>query len=106
MNQMGIYSAVVRLMDNQYCEEEASVYQLQYSSPDPDYYNSPIRRSKKPPCDPNGYYPPPPDPADVQHWYVQDRGKRALLHGHRLHGEKTRSAESRKARKRWQNYRQ
>ena len=37
------------LTDNQYYEEETSVYQLQYSSPDPDYYNSPIRRSQKPP---------------------------------------------------------
>ena len=79
---------------------------LQYSSPDPDYYGSPIMRSQKTPNDPNSYYPPPPNPADVQHWYVRGRGKRALLHGHRLFGEKTRSTESRKARKRWQNCRQ
>ena len=59
---------------------------------------------KRHPCDPNGYYPPLPDPADVQHWYMQSRGKRALLYGHRHFGEKTRSAESRKARKRRQNY--
>ena len=91
------------LTDNQYYEEETSAYQLQYSSPDPDYYNPPPNRSQKPPCDPNGYYPPPPDPADVQCWYAQGRQKRALLHGHKLYGEKTRSAENRKARKRWQN---
>ena len=94
------------LTDNQYYEEETSAYQLQYSSLDPNYYNSPPKRSQKPPIDPNGYYPPPPDPADVQHWYVQGRGKRALLHEHRLYGEKARSAESRKASKRQQNYRQ
>ena len=94
------------LSDNQYYEEETPVNQLQYSSPDPDYYGLPTRRSQKACHDPNGYYPLPPDPTDVQHWYAHYRGKRALLHGHRLFGEKTRSAESRKARKRRQNYRQ
>ena len=54
-------------MDNQYYEEETSVYQLQYSSPDPDYYDLPPKRSQKPPHDPNGYYPPLLDPADIQH---------------------------------------
>ena len=56
-------------MDNQYYEE-IPVYQLQYSIPDPDYYGSSTRRSQKPPHDPNGYYPPPPNPADVEHWYM------------------------------------
>ena len=41
------------LTDNQYYEEETSDYQLQYSSPDPDYYGSSTRRSQKPPLDPN-----------------------------------------------------
>ena len=93
-------------MESQYYEEETSAHQLQYYSPDPDYYDSPTGKSQKQSHDPNGYYPPPSDPADVQCMYAQGRGKRALLHGHRLYGEKTRSAESRKARKRWQNYRQ
>ena len=44
-------------MDNQYYEEDTSAHQLQYSSPTPDYYNFPPRRSQKSPCDPNGYYP-------------------------------------------------
>ena len=44
-------------MDNQYYEDDTLAYQLQYSSPDSDYYNSPLRRSQKPPHDPNGYYP-------------------------------------------------
>ena len=47
-----------------------------------------------------------PDQADVQHWHMWSRGRRALLHGHRLYRERTRSAESRKARKRQQNYKQ
>ena len=38
--------------------------------------------------------------ADVQHWHACGRGKHALLLRHRLFGEKTQSAEGRKARKR------
>ena len=94
------------LSDNQYYHEENRINQLQHSRPDPDYYGTPMRRSQKTPHDPNGYYPPPPDPADVQHWHTQEREKCTLLHGHRLFSEKTRSAESKKARKRRQNYRQ
>ena len=41
-----------------------------------------------------------------QTYSTDGRGKCALLHGHRLFGEKTRSAESRKAIKRKQNYKQ
>ena len=58
------------LSANQYYEEETPVNQLQYSRPDPDYYGIPTRRSQKAPHDSNGYYPPPPDPADVQCWYA------------------------------------
>ena len=54
------------LSDNQYYEEENPINQLQYSSPDPDYYRTSTMQSQKAPLDPNGYYPPPPDPADVQ----------------------------------------
>ena len=94
------------LSDNQYYYEENPTNQLQYSSRDPDYYATLSRRSWTQPHDPNGYYPPPPDPVDVQHWYTHGRGKHALLHRHRLFREKTQSAESRKARKRRQNYKQ
>ena len=87
------------LSDNQYYYEENPINQLQYSSPNPDYYGTHTRQSQKKPHDPNSYYPPPPDPADVQHWRTCGRGKHALLHGHRLFGEKTKSAESRKARR-------
>ena len=88
------------LSDNQYYSKENSINQLQYSSPDPDYYGTLSKRSQTQPHDPAGYYPPPPHPADVQHWHACGRGKCTLLHGHRLFGEKTQSAESRKARKR------
>ena len=77
------------LSDNQYYYEENPINQLQYSSPDPDYYRTPSRRSQTQPHDPNGYYPPPSDPVYVQHWHTCGRGKRTLLHGHRLFGEKT-----------------
>ena len=43
------------LSGNQYYEEEIPVTHLQYSSPDPNYYGSSIRRSQKAPHDPNGY---------------------------------------------------
>ena len=88
------------LSDIQYYSKENPINQLQYSRPDPDYYWTPSRRSQTQPHDPAGYYPPPPDPADVQHWHARGRGKHTLLHGHRLFSEKTQSAESRKARKR------
>ena len=88
------------LSDNQYYYKENPINQLQYSNPDPDYYGTLSRRLHTQPHDPNGYYPPPPDPADVQCWYTCGRGKCSLLHGHRLFSEKTRSAESREARKR------
>ena len=94
------------LSDNQYYYEENPINQLQYSSPDPVYYGTPSRRSQTQPHDPAGYYPPPPDPADIQCWHAHGRGKHALLHGHRLFGEKTQSVESRKARKTGQNYKQ
>ena len=63
---MGLYTTVLDLMDNKYYEEETPVNQLQYSSPDHDYYCSPTRRSQKAPGDCNGYYPPLPNPADIQ----------------------------------------
>ena len=50
---MGLHTTVVGF-NNQYYEEETPVNQLQYSSPDPDYYGSPTRRSQKAPHDPNG----------------------------------------------------
>ena len=43
------------LSDNQYYEEGTPVNQLQYSSPDPNYYGLPTRRSQKAPRDPNSY---------------------------------------------------
>ena len=46
-------------------------------------------RSNTQPHNPAGYYPPPPDPADIQHWHACGQEKCAFLHGHRLFGEKT-----------------
>ena len=88
------------LSDNQYYYEENPIKQLKYSYPDPDYYRTLSKKSQTQPNDPNGYYTPPADPVDIQHWHIHGRGKCALLYRHRLFGEKTQSAESRKARKR------
>ena len=67
------------ISDNQYYYEENPINLLQYSSPDPDYYWTLSRRLQTQPHNPNEYYPPPPDPADVQHWQTCGRGKHALL---------------------------
>ena len=90
------------LTDSWYYSEEYPSAQLQYSIPDLDYYRPQSRRSNTHTnsCNPAGYYPPPPDAADVQCWHACGRRKHACLHRHRLFGEKTHSAESRKARKR------
>ena len=39
-----------------------------------------MRRSHTQTPDPAGYYPPPPDPADVQCWHACGREKCAFLH--------------------------
>ena len=62
------------LTDSQYYSEEYPSNQLQYSIPDQDYYGPSPRRSNTQPTNPAGYYPPPPDPADVQHWHACGRG--------------------------------
>ena len=78
------------LSDNQYYYKENPInQQLQFSCLNTDYYRTLSRRSQTQPHDPNGYYPPPPDPVDVQCWHTCGRGKHALLHEHRLFGEKT-----------------
>ena len=43
------------LTENQYYDEENPINQLQYSSPDPDYYGTPTRWSQKVSHNPNGY---------------------------------------------------
>ena len=58
------------MSDNQYYSEENPINQLQYSSPDPDYYRTPSRRLQTQPHNPTGYYPPPPDPVDIQCWHT------------------------------------
>ena len=76
------------LTDNQYYSEDYPSNQLQYSILNPDYYGPPLRRSHTQPHDPVGYYPPPPDPVDVQCWHTHGRGKLTFLHRHRLFGER------------------
>ena len=54
------------LTNNQYYSEEYPSNQLRYPIPDPDYYGPSPRRSHTQPHDPAGYYPPSPDPVDIQ----------------------------------------
>ena len=50
---------LLNLSDNQYYSEENPINQLQYSSPDPDYYGTLSRTLQTQPHDPTGYYSPP-----------------------------------------------
>ena len=106
MNSKEYTEHLLDLTDKQYYSKEYPSVQLQYSILDPDYCWSQTRRSHTQSCNPVCYYPPSPDSADIQCWHAHGRGKHALLHGHRLFGEKTCSAEGRKARKRQQNFNQ
>ena len=69
------------LSDNQYYYEENPINQLQYSCPDPDYYGIPSRRLQTQPRNPNGYYFPPPNPADVKNWHTCGRGNTLFYTG-------------------------
>ena len=60
------------LSDNQYYSEENPINQLQYSSPDPDYYWTPSRRLQTQPHDPAGYYLPQPQQTFSTGMYMEE----------------------------------
>ena len=94
------------LTDNQYYSEQYSSIELQYSIPDQDYYGPPPKRSNTQPHDPTGYYPP---TQTQQMFSTGTHVEEENMHFYRdidFFGEKTHSGESRKARKRWQNFKQ
>ena len=75
---------------------------LEYQIPEPEYYNSYTRpKQYQRYQNPNVYLPPSPSTEDLRTWYGHGcgRAKCLELHSHRLYGEKTRSLESRIARK-------
>ena len=92
-------------------EQEYSPYHnttsgFKYHIPEPEYYNSDTQpKQYQRYQNPNIYLPPPPSTEDLHTWYGQGcgRAKCLELHSHRLYGEKTRSLESRTARKHKKN---
>ena len=82
---------------------------LEYQIPEPEYYNSDTRpKQYQRYQNPNVYLPPPPSIEDLHTWYGHGHGRAKCLelHSHRLYGEKTRSLESRIARKHKKNQHQ
>ena len=75
---------------------------IEYQIPEPEYYNSGTQpKQYQRYQNPNVYLPPPPSTEDLHTWYGHGcgRAKCLELHSHRLYREKTRSLESRIARK-------
>ena len=75
---------------------------LEYQIPELEYYNSDTQpKQYQRYQNLNTYLPPPPSTEDLHRWYGHGCGiaKHLELHCHRLYGEKTRSLESRIARK-------
>ena len=101
------YSAYfVKVEDQEYSPYHSTTPGVEYQIPEPHYYNA-----HTPPKqywryqNPNVYLPPPPSTEDLHAWYGLGcgRARHLELHSHRLYGEKTRSLESRKTRKRKKN---
>ena len=96
------YSAYFEKVDNQEYSPYNTTQSVEYQIPEPDYYNADTqpqqhqRHQHK-----NVYLPPPPSIKDLCTCYGQGHGRarRLELHSHKLYGEKTRSLESRLARK-------
>ena len=88
--------------DQGYSPHNSRMPGLEYQIPEPEYYNSDTRpKQYQRYQNPNVYLPPPPSTEDLHRWYGcgHGRAKHLKLHSHRLYGEKTRSLESRIARK-------
>ena len=89
-----------------YSSYHSTTQGLEYQIPEPEYYNSdtcPKQYQRY--QNPNVYLLPPPSTEDLHTWYVHGcgRAKCLELHSHRLYREKTRSLESRIARKHKKN---
>ena len=76
--------------------------ELEYQIPEPEYYNSDTRpKQHQRYQNLNIYLPPLSSTEDLHQWHSHSYGRAKCLelHSHRLYGEKTRSLESRIARK-------
>ena len=101
------YSAYFeKVKDQEYSPYHSTTPGVEYQIPEPDYYNADTQpKQYQRYQNPNVYLHPPPSTEDLCTWYGQGcgRARHLELHGHRLYGEKTRSLESRIARKHKKN---
>ena len=97
------YSAYFeKVEDQEYSPYHSIAPGVEYQIPEPDYYNADTQpKQNQRYQNPNVYLPFPPSTEDLCTWYGQGCGRAMCLelHSHRLYGEKTRSLESRIARK-------
>ena len=97
------YSAYFeKVTEQEYSPYNGTASHLEYQIPEPEYYNSSTQQKQHQRYqNQKVYLPPPPLPKDLHTWYGHGHGraKNLELHSHRLYGEKTRSLESRIARK-------
>ena len=102
-----VYSAhFEKVADKGYSSHNSRMPGLQYQIPEPEYYNSDTRpKQYQRHQNLNVHLPPPPSTEDLHQWHGHgcSRAKHLELHSHRLYGEKTRSLESRIARKHKKN---
>ena len=98
-----------KVTDQAYSPSQSTTQGLEYQIPESEYYNSdthPTQYQRYQNLQNQRYQnlqnlPPPPSTEDLHTWYGRrcGRAKCLELHSHRLYGEKTRSLESRIARK-------
>ena len=91
-----------KVTDQAYSPYHSTTQGLEYQIPEPEYYNSDTHpKQYQRYQNLKIYLPPPPSTEDLCTWYGcgHGRAKRLELHSHRLYWEKTRSLESRIARK-------
>ena len=91
-----------KVTEQAYSPYHSTTQGVEYHIPKPEYYNSNTHRKQYQRYQNlNVYLPPLPSTEDLHTWYGcgHGRAKHLELHSHRLYGEKTRSLESRIARK-------
>ena len=90
-----------KVTEQEYIPYYDTTSHLEYKIPELQYYNSDTQQKQlQRHQNQNVYLPAPPSTEDLCTWYGHGcgRAKHLELHSHRLHGEKTRSLESRIAR--------
>ena len=95
-----------KVTEQEYSPYHGTTSHLEYQIPKLEYYNSDTQQKQhQRHQNQNIYLPPPPSTEDLHTWYGCGHGRAKILelHSHRLYGEKTRSLESRIARKHKKN---